>query len=213
MRHSVRLASFAAAIVGFGALNANAEVSLLPDPVSATAASTYADDIPGWGPQNLYDQDPTAADLNQVIGNGAEYAGSGEGPHVVVFDYGSPVSFDGMAYAQRVSGADLDADRVPEINFWVANTDPGPAALDLAILSDPPAASVTGIDMLDLAFNSYAFGHELTGQYVVVRLEAGGTFNPGGGEMALLSSIPEPSALALAAVGLLGMVKSRRRTI
>jgi hypothetical protein len=166
-----------------------ATLTLLPDPVSATASSTYPEDVLTYGPQNLYDQNPTASTLNKMIDIGAEYAGVGEGPHVVVFDYGIPVSFDGVAYAQRALGAEPDADRVPAINFWVSDTDPGPAALDLPILLDAPAATVANINMDDLRFRAYSFGQELTGQYVVFRLEAGGTFNPGGGELMLLRNL------------------------
>jgi hypothetical protein len=99
------------------------------------------------------------------------------------------VSFDGVAYAQRGLGAEPDADRVPEVNFWVSDTDPGPAALDLPILLDPPAATVANLNVDDLRFRAYSFGHELTGRYVVFRLEAGGTYNPGGGELALLTNL------------------------
>jgi hypothetical protein len=50
-------------------------LTLLPDPISATASSAYPDDVPTYtyGPQNLYDQNPTASDLNQMIDIGAEY--------------------------------------------------------------------------------------------------------------------------------------------
>ena len=167
-----------------------AELVLVPDPVSSSASTSFAGDIANWGPQRLYDATPTTADLdtNFDAGNAQQYAGQGLGPHVLVFDYGSPVTFSGIAYSQRL-GADPIADKVQNIDVWVSDTDPGAASVDLPGTLGASEAN-TGQLNTDAGlstFANYNLGLDLTGRYVIFQLnDAGpGSFNPGGSELQL----------------------------
>lgn len=169
---------------------ASAEITLLPDPVGATASSSFSGDVASWGPQRLYDATPTTADLdtNFEAGTLLQYAGDGLGPHVLVFDYGESITFNGVAYSQRLTN-DPIVDKVQTIEIWVSETDPGNASV---ILPDTLGAPDATSGLLDTRagpspFVLYEFGSELTGQYVIFRLnDAGpGSFNPGGSELQL----------------------------
>jgi len=172
-----------------------AELTLLPDPVASTASSSFAGDLTNWGPQRLYDALPTTADIdtNFDAGNAQQYAGDGTGPHVLVFDYGASVTFNGLAYSQRLGG-DPIADKVQTIDVWVSDTDPGTAAVDLpGTLGE--AGGSTGQLNTDAGlttFANYDLGADLTGRYVVFQLnDAGaGSFNPGGSELQLTFDTP-----------------------
>lgn len=167
-----------------------AELTFLPDPVSSTASSSFAGDIPGWGPQRLYDANPSATDLdtNFDAGNTSQYAGDGQGPHVLVFDYGADITFSGVAYSQRLGG-DPVADKAQNIDVWVSTTDPGAAGVGLPDVLGGPAANTGQLntDSGVSTFLNYDLGLELTGRYVIFRInDAGpGSGNPGGSELQL----------------------------
>ena len=165
-------------------------LEMLPDPTSITASSFFND---SYAPEFLFDADPTISDFeNPDFDPLGQYAGSGEGPHVLVLDYEKSIDFDGFAFAQRL-GSIIVADKVPSIEFWVSDTDPGAASTELPILSAPPEA-MTDLVTTDTSalLRYYPLETILTGRYVVVRL-AQGTFNPGGSELQLtLAGTPTP---------------------
>jgi hypothetical protein len=189
MKYQVRLFVVGASLL-FHLSMAQAEITFLPDPVGATASSSFSGDVASWGPQRLYDTTPTPADLdtNFEAGTALQYAGNGVGPHVLVFDYGESITFNGLAYSQRVTN-DPIVDKVQTIEIWVSDTDPGAATLTLpdslgaADATSGPLETAAGPSPLVL----YEFGSELSGQYVIFRLnDAGpGSFNPGGSELQL----------------------------
>lgn len=104
-----------------------AETSILPAPVKATASSEFDQRFLAG---NLFDGGASMADIGTNARVGAEYAGKGPGPHIVVYDMGKPVTFNRVFYAQRRN----PCDHAKTIEFWVSDTDPGAAAITLPIL-------------------------------------------------------------------------------
>ena len=186
--------------------SAQAALTMLDDPTSATASTEHS---APFLVTNLFDGTPTLADVGSTTQNGSDYAGSGVGPHVVVYDMGSSIELAGIFYSQRVHI--LDA--VTSIEFWVESSDPGSATLALA--SSLGASDHTiNLAGTDNNLTEYDFGGVVgTGQYVVMRLNSPSTFNPGGGELQLATtaSVPEPSSTALLGLGTLGLLLRRRR--
>jgi hypothetical protein len=200
-------------VLSGGMLTSQAALTLLPDPVSSSASSSFSGDIPNWGPQRLYDANPTEADLGTGFSAGAtqQYAGNGVGPHVLVFDYGETITFTGIAYSQRLGG-DPVADKVQNIEVWATDTDPGPASLALPGALGAAQGNTGQIDTTagETNFLNYPVG-ELSGRYVVFRLNDSGpgSFNPGGSEMQL-TFVPEPATGMMGLFGLLLALRRRR---
>lgn len=169
-----------------------ADTGFLPDPATATASTFFN---ANYAPGNLYDASPTGADLETTFpaGSARQYAGIGAGPHVIVFDFGSPVTFSGIAYSQR-AGDNPSLDKVQNIDVWVSDTAPGPAATNLPVLSNPVDANTGQLLTSGTTFRNYPLGTELTGQWIVLRLnDAGGNVgNPGGSELQLTFELPDP---------------------
>ena len=226
---------FSVAVLSLGVVTSHATLSLLGDPVSSTASSSFSGDVPGWGPQRLYDANPTVADIGTDItgtfgtiehaANGGSEANGGQA-HVVIFDYGAPISFTGFAYAQRNGATTLGTptgfgvDKFDSFNIWATNTDPGaatfatpgslgPADASVALVGSPNA-QVTNTRVFDY----YNLGEVLTGQYVVFQMIDDGvdTFNPGGNELQLGfdDAIPEPASGLLGLLGLSLLLRRRR---
>jgi len=205
--------TFIASIVSLA--SSQAALTLLPDPASSSASSSFSGDVPNWGPQRLYDASPVVSDVGTGFADGAtlQYAGNGLGPHVLVFDYGSPVTFNGIVYSQRLGG-DPVADKVQNIDVWVTNSDPGPASLALPGALGAPQGNTGQLDTTAGAtnFNNYPVP-ELTGQWVVMQFNDSGpgSFNPGGSELQLsYDPIPEPATGLLGGLGLLLLVRRHR---
>lgn len=195
-----------------GIAGSQAALTMLADPATSSASTSFAGDIPGWGPQRLYDAAPTPADLETLFaaGTAQQYAGAGTGPHVIVFDYGATVSFNGLAYSQR-AGADPTLDKVQNIDVWVTNSDPGAASLALPGALGAPDANTGALLTADTTFRNYDLGTTLSGRWVVFQFnDAGGAVgNPGGSELQL--TIPEPSGSVLGAgAGLLLLLRRKR---
>lgn len=165
----------------------HADLLLIPDPVSATASTSFN---ATYAPEHLYDATPSAADVgtNFDSGNVSQYAGIGPGPHVIVYDYGESVTFEGIAYSQRLGG-DPVLDKVQNIDVWATDTDPGPASLTIPEALGAPQGNTGQLDTAAglTSFLNYPLGVILTGRYVVFQFnDAGGTVgNPGGSEMQL----------------------------
>ena len=161
---------------------------ILEDPVASTSSSNA---VGGYVPENLYDENPKPADLDNSFSYGAQWGGIGAGPHVVVYQFNERIVFDGLGYAQRLGGI-ATADKVPSVEIWVTDTNPGAASLTLDILSSPPSNQS---DFITTDFTPilryYLLGKYLNGYYVVFRL-ATGTFNPGGAELVLTVDTPDP---------------------
>jgi len=97
-------------------------VTLLGNPARATASVEFGD---RYAVDHLYDGTVTIETVGTSTGLGKDYAGRGPGPHLVVYDMGATVTFDCVFYAQRkINGKDY----VDRIEFWVSDTDPGPAS-------------------------------------------------------------------------------------
>ena len=184
---------------------ARSEIVFQPDPVASTASSSFSGDIPAWGPQNLYDGTPTEADLDTNLDAGvagADYAGQGFGPHVIVYEFNSSISFNGIAYAQRNGNGGLgpNTDRVVDIDVWATDDDPGPADVTLPDTLGPAQANTGELDQTQNArnFRHYTLGTTLTGRYVILQLnDVGNTsaFNPGGSELVIAfdTAPPDPN--------------------
>lgn len=150
-------------------------------PFAASASSEYD---ANYLVKNLYDGSVKLADIGTLNNQGADYAGKGPGPFVVVYDMGSPIVFSGFLYAQRA----LAQDKVGKIEIRVTNTDPGQASKDMAILKRPPDSEVTlkPSAQNDRALTRYGFGKDLKGRYVVFSISnSPATGNIGGSELVL----------------------------
>jgi hypothetical protein len=102
------------------------------------------------------------------INVGLQYAGLGGTPKRLFFNYGSPVTTNSFAFAQR-AGALPRADRVGTFEFWFSDTDFG------STLPERPADSVTRLDpddprLLDSYLRPYALQQEFTAQYMAMRI-------------------------------------------
>ena len=187
-----------------------AEITFLSDPAASSATSSFAGDTASWGPQNLYDGDPTPDDIGLVpLVPGNDHASDGGslagGNHVVVYDYGSTVTFNAVAYAQRVGNGGTGVDKFDAINIWATDVDPGvPDFLTVGTLGAPDASidplngapdvpSGGGSNTLDF----YRLPGDLSGRYVVFEFMDDGfnVFNPGGTELVLANDsdpVPDP---------------------
>ena len=127
----------------------------------------------------------------------ADWAGVGAGPHTVVVDFGQIVTLRGIDYANRRDTGTPAVDYADTITLAFSS--------DLDFTGDP---TVLLNIVQDSELNGYAFAPK-NARYVQVTVEGGG--NVGGSQLDFLGVVPEPSTLALAAVGLAGLIRRRRR--
>jgi hypothetical protein len=158
---------------------------VLADPVNATASSNY-NNAPWTSATNLYDGTVTAADIGTTENQGGQYAGWLDGPHHVVYDMGSTVTFNAILYAQRDPGAAAE-----QINFWVTDTDPGHAT-NLTFQSGGVYAELDVTNVSDANLTAYELGGSLSGRYVVMKL-SGSDLNAGGMELVLANMADAPA--------------------
>ena len=152
------------------------------DPTSSSASSFHsAPYVVG----NLYDGNIGSASIGTPDNQGAQYAGNGAGPHVIVYDMGASVDFDGIYYAQRL-GDNPATDKVTSMQFWVTDTNPGAASTGMAILGSAVDRTLSITNTADSNLTEYGLGVTLSGRYVVMRLTGNGG-NPGGSELWLRS--------------------------
>jgi len=150
----------------------------------------YLDD-PGTIDEELFELNYNDPNLNCGAGACTQYAGLNAMPKVVFFDYGTSVSANWFAYAQR-SGGDPTADRVGMFEFWFSNTDFGgtvPASNPDAVVKLLP----TDARLRDSVLRPYSLSGTRSGRYVAMRLTVSElsanqpTNNIGGHEFRLLS--------------------------
>lgn len=164
-------------------------------PIAATASSEYD---ANYLVKNLYDGTVKLADISSPNNQGAEYAGRGPGPFIVVYDMGSPIAFSGLLYAQRP----LAVDKSAKIEIRVTNSDPGKASKDMAILKRPADAEIALKPSApnDRKLERYGFGEDLKGRYVVFSINSPPTAGNIGGSELILGRFPLSREELLAAV-------------
>ena len=164
-------------------------------PLAATASSEYDDK---YLVKNLYDGSAKLADIGSPNNQGADYAGKGPGPFIVVYDMGSEIVFSGLLYAQRA----LAQDKSGKIEIRVTNTDPGTASKDMTILKRPADAEVVLKPSApnDRTLTRYGFAKELKGRYVVFSINSPLTAGNIGGSELILGRFPLSREEFLAAV-------------
>ena len=179
-------------------------------PTSSSASSEFDG---SFAVGNLHDGSVTATSIGTADFQENQYAGAGDGPHVIVYDMDSSVDFDGIYYAQRLGG-DPATDKVTSIEFWVTNTNPGSAGTGMSILSTAVDNILSVTNTANNNMTEYGLGETLSGQYVVMRITGNGG-NPGGSELQLRAGIiPEPSTAMMALLGLTSLIAfSRRRRV
>jgi hypothetical protein len=165
-------------------------------PLAATASSEYNDK---YLVKNLYDGTAKLADIGSPNNQGADYAGKGPGPFIVVYDMGSPIVFSGLLYAQRA----IAQDKSGKIEIRVTSADPGQASKEMAILKRPPDHEVTLKPSAanDRALTRYGFGKDLKGRYVVFSIGSPATSGNIGGYELVLGRFPLAREDLVATVG------------
>ncbi|MEN9469140.1 MAG: hypothetical protein RL630_873, partial [Verrucomicrobiota bacterium] len=148
-------------------------------PVAASASSEFGAD---WAVTKLFDGGVKLADIGTPNNQGADYAGRGAGPHVVVYDMGSPITTTGLLFAQRAHAEDKAA----QLEIRVTNADPGAAANEMPILKSAPdqVVKLNPSAANDRTLTKYQFGKELKGRYFVFKI-SGSARNTGGYELVL----------------------------
>ena len=148
-------------------------------PLAASASSEFNDK---YLVKNLYDGGVKLADIGTPNNQGNDYSGKGVGPHVVVYDMGSPITASGLLYAHRA----LAQDKAAQLEIRVTNTDPGKAANGMEILKRPPdhVVKLHPSAANDRTLTKYPFGKELKGRYFVFTI-SGPAGNLGGYELVL----------------------------
>jgi hypothetical protein len=210
VRRNRRTIHVGAAIVVIAAINvpaANAQTytNVGGTPAGITIPAGQMNETAMSGPEHFFDDaflnDPAPAlndelfilDYNDPMLNCPtclQYQGLGPQPKTVFFDYGSPVTANWFAYAQR-SGGDPTADRVGKFEFWFSNTD------FAGVLPATPADAVvsllpTDARLRDSVLRPYTLSGDRTGQYVALRLTVSAlsanqpTNNIGGHEFRLM---------------------------
>lgn len=199
-----------AVLAGIGlSVSSQAALTMLNDPINSSASSQFSGT---FAAAHLFDGSPSLADVGSAAANGQQYAGAGLGPHVLVWDMGSPINLAGIFYAQRLGG-DPSLDKVTGIRFWFEDSDPGAASTALPGALGASDHALTLTNTSDNNLTAYDFGALVgSGRWVVMELTGNGG-NPGGSELQLatdLTLIPEPSSAIL--IGLAsGLVLLRRR--
>ncbi len=171
------------ASVVFTEVGATFLVALLNDPIAATTSATENSAV-----ENFYDGNEALDDLgttnsrgNTFIASGVDSDGvAGTNAHIVVYDMGTTVSFDGFVHAQRKGDG---FDDFASIDFWVTDTNPGDAATTVPLpifTSQPTPDDSVGLERNTGVLTEYLLpGGTISGRYVVMRLNSAGG-NPGG---------------------------------
>ncbi len=155
-----------ATLLGLASSTASAQVFTLTSPATPPTATANSEFAAAYVVTNLLDDATlTGADIGIKAYGGADaqYAGVGAGPMELFFDYGSSITTNYIAYAQRV-GADPNADKVGTIDLWFSDSDFGgviPAA--------SPDAHVAVTSMTGL-LAPYSLGGVKSGRFVAARL-------------------------------------------
>jgi len=149
-------------------------ISIPADQMNETEASGpenfFDDDFiddPGAINGELFNTDYTVAET--ILGEPfLQYAGLNRDPKTVFLDYGSSVTANAFAYAQR-SGADATADRVGTFEFWFSNSsfnDTVPTTEPDSVLKILPSDA----RLRDSVLRPYSLSGSHSGRYVAMRL-------------------------------------------
>lgn len=171
---------------------------VIDGPVSARASSEFSDDFPV---SKLHDAGVSGFDVGTVPIYGGEYAGVGAGPHTVVYDMGSNVSFNTILYAQRHNSGLPLKDKIGQVELWVSRIDPGYPDGTFPILGAVADCTFNVSNVTNDNLTQYSLGMNLSGQFVVMRMtaESGSGGNQGWKELALGfdSAVQSASSVAI----------------
>jgi hypothetical protein len=214
MKYQKLCAVLSTAYILLGAHTSSAAITIYqPDAFSANSsfATNYSE-------SNLFDATVTEATLDVAVGMtdsetspilGRAWAVAQlAGPGVLVLDFSTPLTFDGLLYAQR-SFANASADDFGLVDVWVTNTAPGAATLTLPSTLGAANASLTLTQNEGAILRRYDFTAAETGRYVVLSFTAGEIFS--GGHELRLFAVPEPTTFALLlSLGMIPLASRRR---
>jgi len=179
--------------------------ALTPSQVSASGSVDDTD----FDESNLIDGDTSVLTVGLSQGIGDDYAGSGAGPHMLVFDFGNLYDFTDVFYAQRNDTVNLVGDDVLSIRVWFLVNDPGPASVALSSSLGPENLTLSpdGAKGVLQQFTVSAIG-----RFVAAELIGRIGFDPGGAEFRFDGNlVPEPSASLLLILGGVVSLGYRRR--
>jgi hypothetical protein len=213
MRRTIRfilMGVISACTIGRSTIGSSA---IMPAPTSFSATSEFG------GPfvaASLFDATVSDADVGTTVYGVSDnqWAGVGPGPHQVYMDFGTPVTANGLAYAQRAGAIGGNNDKVGKIELWFSNSDFGgtlPATPPDAVVTPSVPSPNTGLLL------GYSLGGLRSGRYVAASFSAldvtipPNVNNIGGSELRL--TIPEPGSLLLTMLGSIigcAMIRSKR---
>jgi hypothetical protein len=154
------------------------------------ASSVFGNNIPTWGPSNLFKTDVTLLPIGGTLteGSGKEWACAGTNDAWIAFQVDQSYPVAAVYWSQR-SGAGT-GDNMEAMSIWSSDTTP-------FIAADP---GVSASAVVSLSPNSgtpvwlrYVLSSPITGRYFLLHMQKSVPFgNPGGSEFRLAVTTPPP---------------------
>jgi hypothetical protein len=164
------------------------------------ASSVFGNNIPTWGPTNLFKTDVSSLQIGAVMtteGGGKEWARAGSGDAWVAFQVDQSYPVGAVYWSQRVGSG--TGDNMQIMSIWSSDTtaftaaDPGVAPSNVIPLNPNSGNPV---------WTRYMLTNAITGRYFLLHLQQTTiTGNPGGSEMRLAVTSPAPMTAVLSTNG------------
>jgi len=155
------------------------------------ASSVFGNQIPTWGPSNLFKTDVTLLPIGAAMtteGSGKEWAVAGTNDAWISFQVDNSYPVAAVYWSQRVGSG--TGDNMQSMGIWSSDTTPFAAA-------DPgtPAPNQIGLDLTSSGpvWQRYMLTTPITGRYFLLHMQKVQlSGNPGGSEMRLAVTSPPP---------------------
>jgi hypothetical protein len=161
-----------------------------------SASSVFGNNIPSWGPSNLFKTDVTLLAVGATMtteGANKEWACAGTNDAWISFQVDQSYPVAAVYWSQRVGSG--TGDNMQTMSIWssdttpFANTDPGTPAADVISLT---------LNSGNPVWLRYMLSTPITGRYFLLHLQkTPNTGNPGGSEFRLAVTSPPPLSATL----------------